>query len=168
MIQRNQLFFYLDRLIQPSIFIVLFLSYYFGYLNINYLLNDEIIFDLVLLTLILFIHQSLSRANYKSTREDEDRLIQLTRYILYYLVTFRYFLIRKKKDQDRQLIQLTSYIERESSSVFDHYIDRVHSNMINQIRRNLYFRLRIISNVKRVELLKSIESSYKNKLFILC
>lgn len=168
---RNYFFLFtnwVDQLIRPTVLFIFLIIYLFGYFNFNFLLNDEIIFDFVIFVLILYLSKLLSNLNYTSTRQAEDYLIRIARYILYYLVSFRSFLVRRKKDQDCKFIQFISYLEKESTNIFNYYIDRVNFNMINHIKRNLSFRLQIIVSLKRVELMKLFEISYRNKLFILC
>lgn len=132
-----------------------------------YLLNDEIIFDCVLLLLVIYINFLLSTMNLKSYIDEQEQSVKISIFIVYYLVTSRYFLLRKKKYDDASLIVVIDSLDKLQNNIFEQYTSRVYNNILNDIKDHLVYKLRTIVSMKRIELVQSIKHSYKDKLFIL-
>lgn len=152
----------------PSFILVLFpILWVISNYEIFYLLNDEIIFDTVLLLLVIYINSLLSSSNFKSHLEEQEQFHKLSVFILYYLVTSRYFILRKKKYENANLIMVINYLDQVQGSIFNRYSSKVYVNIVNDIKDHLLYKLRTIVSMKRIELVSSIKHSYKDKLFIL-
>lgn len=152
----------------PSFIFVLLPIFWvtFNY-ELFYLLNDEIIFDFVLLLLVLYLNSLISNTNFNSYIEEQQQLNHLTNFILYYLVTSRYFILRKKKYESVYLIQVLDYLSNHQLPVLTKYTNKVYTNIIRDIKDLAVYKLRVIVTMKRSELVQSIKHSYKDKLFIL-
>lgn len=155
------------KFLPTFLFIVFPILWSISNYELFYLLNDEIIFDCVLLFLVIYINSLLSSMNFKSYLDDQEHSIKISTFILYYLVTSRYFLLRKKKYDDASLIIVIEYLNKIQKSIFEQYTTKVYSNIVNDIKDHLLYKLRTIVSMKRVELVQSIKHSYKDKLFIL-
>lgn len=152
----------------PSFILIMLPLLWFIYnYELVYLLNDEIIFDCVLLLLVIYINSLLSTSNLKVNFEEQKQFCKLSIFILYYLVTFRYLVLRKKKHEQSNLIAIVRYLDGLQSDVFSKYTSKVYSNIINDIKDHLLYKLRTIISMKRVELVHSVQHSYREKLFIL-
>lgn len=152
----------------PSFILIVFPSLWvISNYEIIYLLNDEIIFDCVLLLLVIYVNSLLSTSNLKSTLDAQEQFHKLSIFILYYLITSRYFLLRKKKYELSNLLVIFSHLDNLQPIIFKQYTAKVHANVVNDIKDHLLIKLRSIVSMKRVELITSIQDSYKDKLFIL-
>lgn len=152
----------------PSFILILFpFIWVISNYEIIYLLNDEIIFDCVLLLLVIYVNSLLSSTNFKSTLDTQEQFYKLSIFILYYLITSRYFLLRKKKYELSNLLIIFSHLDSLQPAIFKQYTSKVHANIVNDIKDHLLIKLRSIVSMKRVELITSIQDSYKDKLFIL-
>lgn len=155
------------RFLPTFLFIVLPILWCISNYELFYLLNDEIIFDCVLLLLVIYINWLLSSMNFNSYLDDQEHSVKISIFIIYYLVTSRYFLLRKKKYDDVSLIEVFEYLNKIQNDIFEQYTTKVYSNIVNDIKDRLLYKLRTIVSMKRVELVQSIKHSYRDKLFIL-
>lgn len=152
----------------PSFFIILFpILWVISNYELFYLLNDEIIFDIVLLILVVYINSLISNTNFNSYLEEQQQFNRLTNFILYYLVTSRYLILRKKKYESVHLIEVIHYLNQHQPTVLKEYTDKVYMNIVTDIKDLVVYKLRTIVTMKRIELVQSIKHSYKDKLFIL-
>lgn len=132
-----------------------------------YLLNDEIIFDFVLFSLVVYVARLISFTNYLPSLLRQEKSIQLSIFIQYYLVTYRYLLLRKKKLFNLHLISILDKLIHSSSSLFANYSTVSNSNISTSIQDRYLYKLRTILQMKRYNIANVMKDSYKSNLFIL-
>lgn len=146
-------------------FYLVLLGFFYN-LDLYYILNDEIIFDFVLFGLVWYINKLINSTNYLSSVVDQTKAVQLSIFIQYYLVSYRYFLLRKKKLISLSLIQVLSHLTKHSDQFFSKYIKIAHANISISIQDKYLYKLRSILMLKRHNIGASMKDSYRSNLLI--
>lgn len=132
-----------------------------------YLLNDEVIFDGVLFLILLALHTVNSSSNFKSDWEFRSQSVGTLTFIFYYLITSRYLILRQKKYQGVNFIELIRSLDHIQSVIFDSYTTEVHKDTINLVKDKFVAKLNAILIMKHTELVRLVKQSYSKKLFVL-
>ena len=145
--------------------IILFIILFCINSELVYLLNDEIIFDFVLISLLLFINNIFSNKNFVSNYTTQQELINLYIFIYFYLKNWNYFLLRKKKLEKIILILFLTKIQHNLSNLLNIFVNSINQYMINEVITITYKKYIFLTLYKKLNLNQAILNSFKTKLF---
>lgn len=134
--------------------------------DLYFILNDEVIFDIVLLVLVFYVHYLLSTNNYSFLLNQQLYKVKRNIFMLYNLITSRYFIYRKKIFNDSNLIVIFNFLQKTQHAILQHYLNVTLDNVIYNIKSFINFRLKFIIDTKSVNLRNLLKISYLSKFFI--
>lgn len=142
------------------VFIIYLISFEF-----IFLLNDELIFDSVLISLLLFINKTFSNKNYIAEHANQIENKNLYIFIFSYLKNWNYFIIRKKKLEKLVLISFLNLIQQKLINILNSFFSNINNYITNEIylitRKKYYF----LIIYKQINLIQATLNSFKTKLF---
>lgn len=142
------------------VFIIYLISFEF-----IFLLNDELIFDFVLISLLLFINKTFSNKNYSAEHANQIENKNLYIFIFSYLKNWNYFIIRKKKLEKLVLISFLNLIQQKLINILNSFFSNINNYITNEIylitRKKYYF----LIIYKQINLIQATLNSFKTKLF---
>lgn len=162
-----KLIHYFDFFISKLFFkiIIIFFVLFFINSELVYLLNDEAIFDFVLISLLLFINKIFKNKNFISDYNSQEELINLYIFIYFYLKNWNYFILRKKKLEKIVLILFLIKIRTNLFNLLTSFIRSIDSYMINEVLLITYKKYIFLTLYKQLNLTQSNLNSFKTKLF---
>lgn len=159
----NYFEFFLNKLFMKVIVLCIILVFINS--ELMYLLNDEIIFDFVLISLLLFINKIFSNKNFISNYTTQQELINLYIFIYFYLKNWNYFLLRKKKLEKIILILFLINIQKNLFNILTLFVNSINQYMINEVITITYKKYIFLTLYKKLNLNQAILNSFKTKLF---
>ena len=150
--------------ISITVLIILILVHFIYKYDLCFLINDEIIFDLILIGLLLAINNFLTESNTKELVASETNTIMTLSLLFHNLLTLRYLIYRSKKIYEVNMVHIIKYLNSIQSSIFHNCAGLSYYNVLISFKNVLVQKLNTSVNLKNTNLMNLLKFFLDNKL----